>query len=269
MQISNQEYHADNSRISNSRLKELAKSPRHYWAKYLDPNRQPEPQTDALLLGQACHTAVFEPHKFDKEFAVKPKFDMRTTAGKQAAADFQEMNNGKTLITIDMYDNAMRIKSAVRNHDVAKLFLQKGKAEETFYFTEPESGAPVKIRTDFISESTNYIVDLKTTKDASPLAFGKSAYDYWYHTQAALYLDGLSFNNVRPDGFLFIAVESSAPYEVALYYADDEAIQLGRQTYMPLLKLFQECQQSGNWPGYSSEVQQLQLPNWALNKLKF
>lgn len=268
MEITNQEYHADSSRISNSGLKLMARSPRHYWERYINPERQPEEPTPALVLGSACHTAVFEPHKFALEYAIEPKFDRRTNAGKQAAADFAEMNSGKTLLTLAQYDTAQRVARAVRNHDVAKVFLEKGRAEQTFYFNDPDSGAPCKIRPDFISESMNYIVDLKTTEDASAEAFGRNAYAYWYHTQAAFYMDGMYLNKIQPDGFLFIAVEKEPPYEVALYYADEETLLLGRQTYLPLLERYQECRQSGIWPGYGEEVRNLKLPAWALNKLK-
>jgi hypothetical protein len=268
MNITNQDYHLDSSRISNSGLKEFSKSPKHYWAKYVDPNRTPDVKTPALILGSACHTAVFEPNKFIHEFAVAPKIDRRSNAGKAAWEKFEHDNAAKTILTTDQYETAMRVKEAVRNHETARLFLERGRAEQTFYFTDPDSGAPCKIRPDFLSETANYIVDLKTTEDASAEAFGRSAYAYWYHTQAAFYMDGMYLNNVHPEGFLFIAVEKQAPFEVALYFADDETLLLGRQTYLPLLQRYQECREKGLWPGYGQDVKNLKLPNWALSKLK-
>jgi len=39
--ITNEEYHADPA-VSASHLHMVAKSPYHYWSRYLDPNRPPE-----------------------------------------------------------------------------------------------------------------------------------------------------------------------------------------------------------------------------------
>lgn len=56
--------------ISSSQLKFLAaKTPAHYYAKYLDPQRE-TPQTKPTLdLGKAFHCRILEPHRFVNDFA--------------------------------------------------------------------------------------------------------------------------------------------------------------------------------------------------------
>jgi hypothetical protein len=60
MTISNEQYHADPA-VSASHLHAIARSPYHYWSRYLDPNRKPVEPTAAMRLGSLVHCAVLEP----------------------------------------------------------------------------------------------------------------------------------------------------------------------------------------------------------------
>lgn len=60
-------YHADRA-IGSSGLKKLKQSPLHYWAAYLDPEREPV-DSQALRIGRAWHCAVFEPEHFGDRYA--------------------------------------------------------------------------------------------------------------------------------------------------------------------------------------------------------
>ena len=61
--MENADYHR-HSAISKSGLDVVAKSPLHYWARYLDPKREvPEP-TAAMRIGTALHTLVLEQDQF-------------------------------------------------------------------------------------------------------------------------------------------------------------------------------------------------------------
>jgi hypothetical protein len=70
------------------------------------------------------------------------------------------------------------------------------------------------------------------------------------------------------DGFGFIAVEKSAPYNVMCYRLDDESIEVGRNQYRIALNIYANCLESGVWDGYagSEEEQLIGLPFWALEK---
>ncbi|GAH01364.1 unnamed protein product, partial [marine sediment metagenome] len=60
--ISNADYHASEG-ISKSGLDLIAKCPKKYWHKYINPERMEKEQSDAFLIGQATHTAILEPEK--------------------------------------------------------------------------------------------------------------------------------------------------------------------------------------------------------------
>ena len=80
--MNNEQYHADTSAISASGLKLFMRSPAHYYAAYLDPNRVERQPTPAMRLGTATHCAILEPTRFNAEYAVIPEsIDRRTKEG--------------------------------------------------------------------------------------------------------------------------------------------------------------------------------------------
>jgi exodeoxyribonuclease VIII len=100
--MENADYHAHPA-ISKSHLDLIARSPLHYWARFLDPKRViPEP-TPAMRIGSAVHTHVLELDKWDTEYTVAPDgLDRRTKAGKEAWAAFEaESANGRTVLSRD------------------------------------------------------------------------------------------------------------------------------------------------------------------------
>lgn len=264
--MNNKDYHADVSRISKSGLDLIAKSPLHYWSKYLDPNREPESPTPTLILGSAFHSIVLEPDRFNDEFAVAPNVDRRTSAGKQLWSDFTELNAGKTVLSSDQYDTIRKMRDAVMAQPSVEKLLSAGMAEQTIHWNDPETGVACKARPDFMS-STGIVVDLKSTEDAGHDGFARSCLNYRYHVQSAFYLDGMSLSQGRLfDTFVFVAVEKSPPYAVAVYVAPDDFVNLGRDTYMSDLEKFKRCVQTGEWHGYPKEIQTLQLPAYAFKK---
>jgi len=77
--MNNADYHADPA-VSASHLHAIAKSPQHYWSRFLDPQRQPVEPTAAMRLGSLVHCAVLEPEELHKRYAVC--LPRNTKAGK-------------------------------------------------------------------------------------------------------------------------------------------------------------------------------------------
>lgn len=261
--MTNAQYHDDTSRISKSGLDLIHQSPLHYWNKYLNPNREPQRDTPALLAGRAVHLAILEPYLFREEFAVEPILNHRTSQGKADYQTWLSCIGDKTVIDLTTYDNVMRIRDAVYAHPAAAELLQTGAAEQTWFWKDQETGVACKCRTDFLTPD-RFVVDVKTTEDASSEAFGRSSAKYRYHVQAAYYTDGLVDNGYVPEGFIFIAVEKAPPYAVAVYYAQNHIIEAGRLIYRKDLATYKECLISQTWPGYGNELRPLEMPAYAL-----
>jgi hypothetical protein len=257
--LSNAEYHADPA-VSKSHLDQVARSPAHYWARFLDPDRVPPDPTPAMVLGTALHTAVLEPHLWGEQFAVPPQaFDRRTKAGKELAQAFEAETQGKTVLTPDDAARIKRMADAVHQHPASSFLLDlPGTREASYFWDDEETGLRCKCRPDWHSADCRIIVDVKTTEDASPRGFQKSVANWRYHVQANWYQRPFT----EAEQFLFIAVEKQPPHLVAVYAATPAMVAAGGRAADENLRLIASCRAAGQWPGYSDEIQPIDLPTW-------
>jgi hypothetical protein len=266
--MDNATYHA-HSAVSKSHLDLVARSPLHYWSRYLDPNRVVPKPTAAMAIGSAVHTHVLELDQWDAQYVVAPAgIDRRTKVGKAEWEVFQTAIGTRTVISRDDADLVMRIGRSVLSHPAAAYLLGlPGKAETTHMWTDEATGLQCKCRPDWLLDDGSMIVDLKTTEDASPRGFQKSIAQWRYHVQASWYLDGLQHAiGKRPDQFVFIAVEKKPPFVCAVYVADAQMIEIGRDTARRDLDKLNVCKAADYWPGYSDGIEQINLPPWMLPK---
>lgn len=256
------DYHASPG-LSKSDLDLIHRSPAHY--KYRKAN--PQEQTPAMLLGSVTHKLVLEPEDFASEFAVMPDCDRRTKEGKERWKQFSdELDDRVTVVSQEIMMQASAMADAVKSHPFASRLLRCGAAEQSFYWMEGDTRC--KCRPDYLRED-GIIVDLKTTQNASPADFPKSAYNYRYHVQAWWYLHGLRTIGFPAREFVFIAVEKEPPYAVCVFVADDAVLKLGEQEALADLETYRWCVEHDNWYGYEKtpKTHSLTLPEWAARRL--
>jgi len=252
--ISNEEYHADPA-ISASQLKEISRSPYHYWSRYLDPDRVAMVPTAAMRFGSLAHCAVLEPDELSKRYQLAP--DRRTKEGKAAVIEMAAA--GIEAVSEADLAQALQIADAVRSNSTAALLLSDGAAEQSFWWDDVSTGLKCKCRPDWLSADGATIVDLKTCVDASPAGFAKSVAQWSYQVQSAHYLCGTLAKR-----FIFVAVEKSFPYAIGVYELDAQAMVHGAVLRHNALQILQDCKAVNSWPGYTDGIQTLQLPGWAL-----
>lgn len=243
--------------INASGLKLLERSPAHFQQARLEPHAQ----TAAQALGTLVHLLVLEPER-ETEVAVAPECDRRTKAGKDAWTEFQAEAADRLIVTAEQWDTARRMRDAVRANPNALALLSDGAPEVTLLHTL--DGTPIKCRLDWLCTGHEVIVDLKTASDASEAEFSRSAGRYGYHLQAALYSDSAEACGLGARAFVFLVVESVAPFGVALYLLDDDAMRAGQIRYQRALERYRECLAADHWPGYPTDIQPLSIPKWAL-----
>ncbi len=244
-------YHGTKA-LSKSGLDQFRRSPAHFRA-WQDGTTKNE-SSPALEFGTAVHMAILEPELFAKSYAVFTG-DRRTKDGKAAYEAI--IAAGLTPLNQEQWDNITGAAAAVHAHPAAAPLLNGIQTEVSCF--DSWNGVKVKARIDGLAK--DYIIDVKTTQDASLSAFAKSCAQFRYHVQAAWYQRITGINR-----FVFIAVEKEAPYGVACYELDQLAIDVGHSIIDEQLKTFIECQELNSWPCYPSTTQTLSLPTWAMRQ---
>ncbi len=257
--MSGREGYAESPGLNFSRLKALAVSPLHY--RYgLEHERS---DTSYMGLGRAVHCAVLEPDEYERRFAVYPGAVRR---GKEWDA-FQAANEGRDIIKADEFDKALSIAAAVRMNPHAALLLSSGVAEAPIHWTDAETGRQLKGVPDFVSDaSVGAVLDLKAVSDLHPARFAAQAARMHWHTQLAMYLDGLhAIGRTSVTRAIIIAVETVPPYDVVPYLVGEDSLFRGQTVYRGWLKDLANCERLDQWPGRASAggLQELVLPAWA------
>jgi hypothetical protein len=246
-------------RINFSTLKFMMKSPAHLHHAQVTPGKD----TDPKKLGRAVHIATLEPERFKSACAI---WDGGTRRGKDWDR-FVEENEGRELLTEREHEVCLALQTAVRSDPVAKPYLSKGKGEVTLLWTQERKDGvngysmPAKGRIDF--DAPGAIVDLKTTRNASPDGFAREVWTYRYHAQAAWYSDGYERATGRRKPYVIVAVESEPPHVVTVFLVPEVVLQLGRDEYSLWLDRLAACRASNSWPGYREAEAELELPRWA------
>ena len=232
----NKEYHSKKEYISASGLKMIAKKSVHH---YLNADFK---STPSMAFGTAVHTAIYEPNEFYKDYHIVPKIDKRTKAGKELYAQHAKQAEGKEILDEEDHQRILTILENLSKNQQAKDFVQ-GEMELSHYLEYND--VKVRVRPDCINKVAGFISDVKTCQDNSPRAFLSDVYKYKYHVQAAFYMDMLGVNK-----FVFIAIETNAPYSVEVYVLDDELIEKGRNEYKKAIADWQYYLETGVALGY-------------------
>lgn len=283
--MTHDEYHGDTRRVSKSGLDKVNRSPAHYWAHYLDPNREARKETKAFFTGTLLHTDILEPGMIEKKYIVLPadapsKDCLRHRNAKAPSADtlkniawWDDWNlkyPDKIIIDAPLWDRAQRIRDRVMNHPAARWILDRPAiTEQPHTWDDLRTGAPCKCMPDRRLHEDYMLIDLKSTEDVSPEGFSKSVVNYRYDVQGAFYMDGFDSgpDPIRHDDFIFIAVEKEPPFAVGVYRLPEEAIKFGREKYLRNLATYMECRETGKWPAYSTEVVDLIMPKYYFKQL--
>ena len=238
--------------LSASGAKELLRSPAHY--RHWKDN--PKQSTPAMIFGTAVHSLILEPSiPLDQVCSIKT-LSWATKDGKLEKERLEAA--GLPVISQLDADRAQRIRDVVLGHEEAASLLHNTKCELNYKWNGYASNVPCKGGIDALGPRG--IVDLKTTIDASPDGFAQRIKAFKYHMQAAHYIDGVSMVDKVMHSFTFIAVETAAPYAVACYQLDRNALIAGYAAMERVANVYAKCLETGDWPAYALQSQTLQIP---------
>jgi exodeoxyribonuclease VIII len=246
--------------VNSSLLKDVAmRSCQH--AQY---NKTHPKESDALAKGKLFHTITLQPERFRSEFAIAPKCDRRTKAGKADWQTFLDQAGDKQAVSKEDYTEVFEMRKKVYEHPAAIQFVQNGKAEVTCVWVDKPTGLLCKARGDYEHRNFYTIVDLKSTKIASPGGFSREMRQYGYHIQAAFYTDGWKEITGENHDFVIVASEKTAPFCVGCYLVNEYTIEAGQKAYRRALDIYAEALKTGKFTGYSEDIEPIDIPDWAL-----
>lgn len=270
--------------VSNSRLKPLDRSALHC-RHAMDEGVT---ETDALKFGSGTHAWCLEPETLETDFVVAQQCAAIVKSTGKACGNSgrfldgdewfcgthgkhlsDETNpDGVTIIPQSQWDEMAAIRDSIYSHPAARAILEAdGDNELSLLAEHPLTQLACKLRMDIWRPGFKTIADIKTCQDASEAGFMQSLFKFGYFRQAGMYLRLAQLAGLDAEHFVFIAVEKTAPYAVAVYRLQDDVIEAGWNDAERLLHQYAACQQSGKWPGYGDEVQEIGLPNYAWREL--
>lgn len=256
-----EQYHAIDA-CSSTRLNALKRSAIHCLKIIHDPI-----DSEALLLGSATHCAILEHASFGRRYAYGPDVDGRTKEGKAAKADAQILaaREGKRLLPAKCRDQIDGMAAAVLEHPAASALIARIRAtERTILWRDAlHNNLLCRARLDGWCPDIGTVIDIKTTTDASPEAFAASAWKWGYWRQAAFYRRAAAAVGLAAHNSVIIAIEKELPFAVGVYRLHPDAIRDAAVELEELIEHYEECTRTDQWLGYSTEVEDLNMPAWA------
>ena len=229
--------------LSYSSLKAFIESPNHFLLY-----KERKEASQQMRQGSLVDVLLFTPSEFDSKYAVD-NIDKRTKEGKVKFIDYQD--KGIEVITPEQFNEAKDIVKSIESNTLVQDLL---------YGLEYQKKVEGKIfDVDFVGYAdaycTYYIMDLKTTKNASAREFNRSIYNFKYHLQAAIYMHLSGAKD-----FYWIAVESAQPYNCEVYKCSDEWKDKGFQLLYKAMEDFNRW--DGKPKGYNNGVIDLIPESW-------
>lgn len=258
-------YHADQANsISHSDLEVFRCSPRLYQGRFLTGEFKRE-STKALEFGDIFHEIILAP-QLTQRYCIIPSTVLNDQGHRKGKAwlDYQAANDGKYLFKDSEFLPAEKLIANIRARERACQFLfdDPGQNEIAIRFDIPELGFIGRCKLDRLLE--RLIVDVKTTNDASPRAFAKTAFDRGYHRQAAWYQDAVEALRGERLPFVFIACEKVEPYSVRVYELSPEFLAIGAEENEADLRRFAEAKRLNVWDDENADtILELSPPGYA------
>lgn len=301
----NMEDYLSTKHIGSSELKEVLKTPRHFfydWENEFTPKEK-----DCFELGTFAHMAFLEPSLFDM-VQVAPVANLATKDGLIRMINFYEqLNNGGTR----HYDSGWKmdelrdilnsekemckyqiirdehneiIRALKKNYfwyggGIIPKILKGAMSETSFYGVDESTGLNVKVRPDYfnIEEniSVNAVISFKTTRADN---IGKFIYDaakLKYEVSEGMYQKVMSYITGRKFNVtIMIMLQTVPPYDVAVLWWSPDDIQLGKYKYEQAILTVRECMDNGWFPGFDSLAESgshgiidMKLPEWSEKEL--
>lgn len=209
----------------------------------------------ALALGKGSEFAVFDGDSWRGSYAIA--FKACAKIAKQTPIKRADFTRAK--------ECADALRAQLELYGLGYV-LTDGEPEKVAVWQEGEQWCRAMF--DRWIQSRNLIVDIKTTgKSAHPEKVARIITDMNYDLRSEFYLRGASKLTGIPArkgglGYLFIFVETSAPYAVTPCFLDLALATRGRRRANEAIETWARCMERNEWPAYVNTAVEIAAPGW-------
>jgi len=231
-----------------------------------NPARVHREPSASMMLGTAAHCYILEgAEAFHQRFAVKPDgLSFATREGKawrEAQGDRQTVSFSDHMRIVGMRDGLMK------NADARRLLEAGGRAEVTMVARDEETGLTLLCRPDLYIARAGLAVNLKTTASPAPNAWRRTAANLRYDLGDAMYRLVASTLGIRRPTHAFMVVGNDEPFIGYVAALSADAASAADQQLRQILRRFAKSVADDSWPGYTTGVVEIGLPQWAANEI--
>jgi hypothetical protein len=221
---------------------------------FITPRDKP---TDAMSFGQIVHKMALGK---GSTFEVSPFDDYRTKDARAWRDDC--LANGHIPIKNEQYQDATAMAAIITERIKRALDGAAYETEVPMFWLEGDTWFSAMM--DVWSAERCTVIDPKTTANVHD--FQREISKFGYHIQSALYrrgLDQIFPHNAGRHQFKILPISTDPPYTSRLINIS-EAWRTGAEMDIERgLRIFRECEATGNWPGYPEE-ETMDEPSWQM-----
>ena len=290
-----EEYFADTSALTRSSLALFAEDPEKFYRRWeLGEREDAEHESKALTRGTHSHLAILEPAEWNRRVGIPevPRPPGATGNGRKGSPELESYKRWREAaelrdqlmaalpdrIDVSLADYA-RIQAIAQrvwtHHEAATLLSAPGTNEQTVLWREPTTGLLVKVRIDALRDLEPELVfgskglvpgpailDLKTTRNPEPWAFGRDIADHGYDDQAAIYSDAVEALIGQRPTYYIVAVRNDGNHKTVVGRIPEAAIERSRERYKARLIELLERRFTGDWSlPYETGVIEFPVPD--------
>jgi exodeoxyribonuclease VIII len=223
--------------------------------------------------GSLVDCLFLTPGQFEKRYVIQPETYTNKEDGEKpwnwnsnTCKAWRNENRGLSIISKEKFDEAVVALERLNADPTIVSFLEQSDRQVwlsgEWKDKETKLKIPLKALIDIVpradSEYSDYIADLKTTRDAAPMVWNRTVFNFGYHFQAALYLDMMQVIDPMRSGFGHIVQENKKPFETGKRIMHPDYLEIGRKEYEKALSDYCQCLKSGKFPGYDDTDEAVQ-----------
>jgi hypothetical protein len=186
---------------------------------------------------------------------------------------FEEAHEGTYLMKSSEWRHLIGMRREIYNHSDAWDLLYNNqnpesyRSEYTIEGLDIATGLWARCRIDRLKrqEGRTFVVDLKTSRDASPKVWARQADGDGLPTQAFL-MTALAEEHFKcPIEYRYVVCDKDPPYRVEVFKLPAEYIEIGRDDYMRVVTAFKKAVETWNWyPTSHGKTVTLGVPEWRM-----